>query len=117
MSSIMRRVAPLARGAAPRAATAVAVAAAARTAAPAAQFPGGSALSQRPRVRPLLPHARAASSYEKNVTKMEGEEAPVNLYDGHYSDHTKAAQTKVRTYTYGEDGWCRSPSPVGLSLP
>jgi len=35
---------------------------------------------------------------------MEGEEAPVNLYDGHYSDHTKAAQTKVRTYTYGEDG-------------
>ena len=48
---------------------------------------------------------------------MEGEEAPVNLYDGHYSDHTKAAQTKVRTYTYGEDGWCRSPSLVGLSLP
>eukprot|EP00927_Polykrikos_kofoidii_P080615 TRINITY_DN77513_c0_g1_i1.p1 TRINITY_DN77513_c0_g1~~TRINITY_DN77513_c0_g1_i1.p1 ORF type:complete len:311 (+),score=65.91 TRINITY_DN77513_c0_g1_i1:132-1064(+) len=44
------------------------------------------------------------SSYEKDVTLMEGEKAKVNLYDGHYSDHTKAAQTKVRTMTYGADG-------------
>ena len=45
---------------------------------------------------------RQASSYEKNVTKMEGDVAPVNLYDGHYADHMQEAQTKVRTYTYGE---------------
>jgi len=32
---------------------------------------------------------------------MEGDKAPVNLYDGHYSDHMKEAQTKVRTFTYG----------------
>ena len=35
---------------------------------------------------------------------MEGEKPKVNLYDGHYSDHMKEAQTKVRTYTYGENG-------------
>jgi|UniRef100_A0A7S4GI67 ubiquinone/menaquinone biosynthesis C-methylase UbiE len=46
----------------------------------------------------------AVSSYEKDVTLMEGEKPKVNLYDGHYSDHMKAAQTKVRIDTYGEDG-------------
>lgn len=35
---------------------------------------------------------------------MEGEKPKVNLYDGHYSDHAKAAQTKVRIATYGSDG-------------
>jgi len=35
---------------------------------------------------------------------MEGEKPKVNLYDGHYSDHMKEAQTKVRTYTYGDNG-------------
>ena len=53
--------------------------------------------------------ARRASSYEKNITKMEGHTAPVNLYDGHYSDHMKEAQTKVRTDTYGDGvGVCAS---------
>ena len=32
---------------------------------------------------------------------MEGGVAAVNLYDGHYADHTKEAQTKVRVDTYG----------------
>eukprot|EP00929_Paragymnodinium_shiwhaense_P014797 TRINITY_DN12275_c0_g1_i1.p1 TRINITY_DN12275_c0_g1~~TRINITY_DN12275_c0_g1_i1.p1 ORF type:complete len:320 (-),score=103.53 TRINITY_DN12275_c0_g1_i1:475-1434(-) len=47
---------------------------------------------------------KAGSSYEKDVTLMEGEKPKVNLYDGHYSDHKKAAQTKVRTATYGDEG-------------
>jgi len=38
----------------------------------------------------------------------QGDKAPVNLYDGHYSDHMKEAQTKVRTFTYGAgEGACR----------
>jgi len=41
------------------------------------------------------------SSYERDVTPMEGDKSEVNLYDGHYSDHTQAAQTKVRYDTYG----------------
>ena len=49
---------------------------------------------------------RHMSSYEKDVTPMEGEKPKVNLYDGHYSDHMKEAQTKVRTYTYGDEGKC-----------
>jgi len=44
------------------------------------------------------------SSYKKDVTLMEGEKSKVNLYDGHYSDHMKAAQTKVRIDTYGSAG-------------
>lgn len=35
---------------------------------------------------------------------MGGEKPKVNLYDGHYSDHTKAAQTKVQIDTYGKNG-------------
>ena len=35
---------------------------------------------------------------------MQGKVAEVNLYDGHYSDHLKEAQSKVRIFTYGKDG-------------
>ena len=55
-------------------------------------------------VRPFPAPLRHVSSYEKDVTPMEGEKPKVNLYDGHYSDHMKEAQTKVRTYTYGDNG-------------
>jgi len=41
------------------------------------------------------------SSYERDVTPMEGEKSEVNLYDGYYSDHSQAAMTKVRHETYG----------------
>jgi len=42
-----------------------------------------------------------ASNYERDVTTMEGEKSEVNLYDGHYSDHSQGALTKVRIETYG----------------
>jgi len=45
-----------------------------------------------------------SSSYERDVTPMEGEKSEVNLYDGHYSDHSAGAQTKVRIEAYGEGG-------------
>jgi ubiquinone/menaquinone biosynthesis C-methylase UbiE len=41
------------------------------------------------------------SAYECNVTTMEGEKSEVNLYDGHYSEHSQGALTKVRIETYG----------------
>lgn len=44
------------------------------------------------------------SSYTKDLTKMEGKLSDVNLYDGHYSDHAKRAQTQVRLDTYGTNG-------------
>lgn len=44
------------------------------------------------------------SAYERDVTTMEGEEPEVNLYDGHYSEHSQGALTKVRIETYGENG-------------
>eukprot|EP00961_Rhodomonas_salina_P207434 2800003-Rhodomonas_salina.3 len=51
------------------------------------------------------------SSYEKDVTPMQGKVSQVNLYDGHYSDHMAAAQSKVRIHTYGEGG----ESPFGVT--
>jgi ubiquinone/menaquinone biosynthesis C-methylase UbiE len=42
-----------------------------------------------------------ASAYERDVTTMEGEKSEVNLYDGHYSEHSQGALTKVRIETYG----------------
>ena len=74
--------------------------------APIRQFYDGSTFykSQTYKKTKYVRNDRAASSYEKDVTPMEGEKPPVNLYDGHYSDHMKEAQTKVRTFTYGEDG-------------
>jgi len=41
------------------------------------------------------------SAYEREVTTMEGEKSEVNLYDGHYSEHSEGALTKVRMETYG----------------
>ena len=70
----------------------------------------------------VMQSASDESSYAKDVTPMEGEVAAVNLYDGHYSDHLKEAQTKVRTDTYGPDGErppqkknCTHPFKVGES--
>jgi hypothetical protein len=43
------------------------------------------------------PSLAAESSYERDVTQMEGATSKVNLiYDGHYFDHMKEARTKVR---------------------
>jgi hypothetical protein len=64
-------------------------------------FPCGTRL-----VSSSSPSSAQVSSYEKDVTPMGGEKPKVNLYDGHYSDHTKAAQTKVRIDTYGKNGSC-----------